>query len=84
MVAIGTPEEVAETPESYTGEWLRHVLGLKGKATGTAPTVAAVRAAKANGAAKPNGTSKVPARPATKAPTDPRHRGAATRRTATA
>ena len=33
VVAVGTPEEVAETPESYTGEWLRHVLGLKGKAT---------------------------------------------------
>jgi excinuclease ABC subunit A len=30
LVAIGTPEELAETPESYTGEWLRHILGLKG------------------------------------------------------
>ncbi len=58
VVAVGTPEEVAETPESYTGEWLRHVLGLKGKATATAATIAATRAAKANGAAKPNGTSK--------------------------
>ena len=33
IVATGTPEEVAETPESYTGELLRHVLGLKGTAT---------------------------------------------------
>jgi excinuclease ABC subunit A len=33
VVAMGTPEEIAETPESYTGEWLRHVLGLRGKAT---------------------------------------------------
>jgi excinuclease ABC subunit A len=61
LVAIGTPEEVAETPESYTGEWLRHVLGLKGKATATAPTVAAIRAAKANDAAQPTPAIKATA-----------------------
>jgi excinuclease ABC subunit A len=54
LVAIGTPEELAETPESYTGEWLRHILGLKGTATSTGrPTPAAERAAAANGAAQP-------------------------------
>jgi excinuclease ABC subunit A len=26
VVAEGTPEEVAEVPESYTGKWLQHVL----------------------------------------------------------
>lgn len=53
VVAIGTPEEIAETPESYTGEWLRHVLGLSGKATATEPTPAAVRGGKANGVPLP-------------------------------
>ena len=32
VVAIGTPEELAETGDSYTGEWLRHVLGRTGTA----------------------------------------------------
>ncbi len=60
VVAVGTPEELAETPESYTGEWLRHVLGLKGTAAGgTAAAIAALaRAAKANGATKPNGVTR--------------------------
>ncbi|HLT10553.1 MAG TPA: excinuclease ABC subunit UvrA [Micromonosporaceae bacterium] len=50
IVAMGTPEEVAETPQSYTGEWLRHVLGLRGKAAdGPIAKKVAARAAKANG-----------------------------------
>jgi excinuclease ABC subunit A len=54
VVAMGTPEEIAETPESFTGEWLRHVLGLRGKATsGSEPTEAAQRGIKANGADAP-------------------------------
>jgi excinuclease ABC subunit A len=53
VVAIGTPEELAETPESYTGEWLRHVLGLSGTATASGPTIAVQRAAQANNAARP-------------------------------
>jgi excinuclease ABC subunit A len=53
VVAMGTPEEIAETPESYTGEWLRHVLGLRGKATVNGQTEAALRGAKANGADAP-------------------------------
>jgi excinuclease ABC subunit A len=54
VVAIGTPEEVADTPESSTGEWLRHVIGLKGTASpGGAPGARALaRAAKANVGAK--------------------------------
>ena len=28
LVAAGTPEEVARTPASYTGRYLRHVLGM--------------------------------------------------------
>jgi excinuclease ABC subunit A len=62
VVAVGTPEELADTPESYTGEWLRHVLGLKGRATGGAGAARALaRAAKANGGAKSNGAVKADA-----------------------
>jgi excinuclease ABC subunit A len=57
LVAVGTPEELAETAESYTGEWLRHVLGLRGKATG-AGSVAVTRAGKANGVAAPGRAAK--------------------------
>src|SRR5688500_14600407 len=55
VVAVGTPEELAETPESYTGQWLRRVLGRTGDADDGA-TKATSRAAVANGAAKSNGT----------------------------
>jgi excinuclease ABC subunit A len=48
VVATGTPEEVAEVGESHTGEFLRPVLGLPGRA-GDRPAPAATRAAKANG-----------------------------------
>jgi excinuclease ABC subunit A len=34
VVAAGTPEELAEVPESFTGEFLRPVLGLTGEAAG--------------------------------------------------
>jgi excinuclease ABC subunit A len=51
VVAIGTPEEVAETPESHTGVWLRRVLGLPGEAKADGPTIAAQRAQQANGLA---------------------------------
>jgi len=60
-VAIGTPEEVAETPESHTGVWLRRVLGLPGEAKADGPTIAAQRAQRANGTAPPasvNGASR--------------------------
>jgi excinuclease ABC subunit A len=30
VLAVGTPEEVAEVPESYTGRFLRPLLGLEG------------------------------------------------------
>jgi excinuclease ABC subunit A len=49
VVATGTPEEIAETPESHTGQFLRPVLGLRGDAKGAAAAV--TRAAKANGTA---------------------------------
>ncbi|HTJ36049.1 MAG TPA: excinuclease ABC subunit UvrA [Dactylosporangium sp.] len=48
VVAAGTPEEVAELPESYTGQFLRHVLGLDGEPSGD--PAARDRAAEANGA----------------------------------
>jgi excinuclease ABC subunit A len=50
VVAVGTPEELAETPDSYTGQWLRRVLGLSGEADGG--TSATDRAATANGSDK--------------------------------
>ena len=50
LVAAGTPEELAETVGSYTGQFLRRVLGLSGEPSGS--TVALERAAKANGSAK--------------------------------
>ena len=48
VLATGTPEELAEVADSHTGEFLRPLLGLSGKAKGAAAAVA--RAAKANGA----------------------------------
>ncbi|GAA0804039.1 excinuclease ABC subunit UvrA [Spirilliplanes yamanashiensis] len=60
VLAAGTPEELAEVPDSHTGQYLRHVLGLTGAAAGSKTAVA--RAAKANGT-KPARASraKVPA-----------------------
>jgi excinuclease ABC subunit A len=49
VVAMGTPEEVAEQADSYTGQFLRHVLGLEGEALETGE--AARRAEIANGTA---------------------------------
>ncbi|MFD0783832.1 excinuclease ABC subunit UvrA [Micromonospora azadirachtae] len=63
VLATGTPEEVAEVPESHTGQFLRHVLKVDGEAKGAAAAIS--RAAKANGAkangAKARGSRKVPA-----------------------
>jgi excinuclease ABC subunit A len=68
VVAAGTPEEVAEIPESHTGGFLRQVLGFKGKPAGSA---ARARAEKSNGAGRAeraNGTAKAaPAKAASKA-----------------
>ncbi|MEU8073608.1 MULTISPECIES: excinuclease ABC subunit UvrA [unclassified Micromonospora] len=58
VLATGTPEEVAEVPESHTGEFLRPILKLDGKAKGA--KAATTRAAKANGSAKQR-ARKVPA-----------------------
>ncbi|ASW55946.1 excinuclease ABC subunit UvrA [Plantactinospora sp. KBS50] len=54
VLAAGTPEEVAEVPESHTGQYLRHILGLTGAPAG-APEATA-RAAKANGVPGSTGT----------------------------
>ncbi|WP_431936925.1 excinuclease ABC subunit UvrA [Micromonospora sp. RP3T] len=58
VLATGTPEEVAEVPESHTGEFLRPILKLAGYAKGA--KAATTRAAKANGATKSR-ARKVPA-----------------------
>ncbi|SDZ10316.1 excinuclease ABC subunit A [Micromonospora pattaloongensis] len=59
VIAAGTPEELAEVPESHTGRFLRPVLGLDGAGTGAAEaTSRAARAngTKAGGGPKANGT----------------------------
>ncbi|MFC0099595.1 excinuclease ABC subunit UvrA [Micromonospora marina] len=58
VLATGTPEEVAEVPESHTGQFLRPILKLDGEAKGA--KAATTRAAKANGSAKSR-PRKVPA-----------------------
>jgi len=50
VLATGTPEELAEVAESHTGQFLRPVLGLKGKPSAARGKAALARAAKANGA----------------------------------
>ncbi|GHJ52669.1 UvrABC system protein A [Nonomuraea sp. TT08I-71] len=59
VLATGTPEEVAEVPESHTGQFLRPILKLDGAAKGA--KAATTRAAKANGGAAKTRTRKVPA-----------------------
>ncbi|MFG2055947.1 excinuclease ABC subunit UvrA [Micromonospora sp. NPDC048930] len=59
VLATGTPEEVAEVPESHTGQFLRPMLKLDGAAKGAA--AATSRAAKANGATRSRSSRKVPA-----------------------
>ncbi|SCE92074.1 excinuclease ABC subunit A [Micromonospora viridifaciens] len=59
VLATGTPEEVAEVPESHTGQFLRPMLKLDGEAKGA--TAATTRAAKANGGGARSRTRKVPA-----------------------
>ncbi|MFF0655293.1 excinuclease ABC subunit UvrA [Micromonospora tulbaghiae] len=58
VIATGMPEEVAEVPESHTGQFLRPILKLDGEAKGA--KAATTRAAKANGSAKSR-SRKVPA-----------------------
>ncbi|HET8662015.1 MAG TPA: excinuclease ABC subunit UvrA [Micromonosporaceae bacterium] len=62
VVAVGTPEELAEIPESHTGAFLRHALGLDGEASGASPATA--RAKAANGTRRAAATRKRPARSA--------------------
>ncbi|MEV4756180.1 excinuclease ABC subunit UvrA [Micromonospora sp. NPDC049559] len=59
VLAAGTPEELAEVPESHTGQYLRPVLGLEGEGTGAAAATA--RAAKANGGNAKAGGAKASA-----------------------
>ncbi|HEX6076394.1 MAG TPA: excinuclease ABC subunit UvrA [Micromonosporaceae bacterium] len=49
VVAAGTPEEVAEVAESYTGQFLRQVLKLDGQAAGSGLAAARARTANGNG-----------------------------------
>ncbi|GAA2353444.1 excinuclease ABC subunit UvrA [Dactylosporangium salmoneum] len=65
VVAAGTPEEVAELPESYTGQFLRHALGLSGEASGD--PAARDRAAQSNGAKPAPAAKRTPKAVAAKA-----------------
>jgi excinuclease ABC subunit A len=60
VVAVGSPEELAETPESYTGQFLRQVLGLSGEPAGSDEAVE--RARRANGGAAKSAPKSAPAR----------------------
>lgn len=63
VLATGTPEEVAEVPDSHTGQFVRQVLKLDGEAKGAA--AATSRAARANGVkARANGARTRTARKA--------------------
>lgn len=50
VLATGTPEELADVADSHTGQFLRPMLGLKGKPSAAGAKAALARAAKANGA----------------------------------
>ena len=51
VVAAGAPEEIAEVPHSYTGQFLRQVLKLDDRAAGGGQAAARARAANGNGRA---------------------------------
>jgi excinuclease ABC subunit A len=59
VVAVGTPEELAEIRESYTGEWLGRVLGRGGKAAGSTGTRAPRRAGRASVVGPSGGDARV-------------------------
>ena len=82
VVAVGTPEELAATPSSFTGQFLRPVLGLSGAARDSGePTEAVARAERANGTAKAAGTGRAVARTVKRpSATAVRKRAAATER----
>ncbi len=63
VLAIGSPEEVAEVAESHTGIYLRHTLGLKGDGSGSMAAVD--RAEEAN---NPGAATLPPKKLAAKAP----------------
>jgi excinuclease ABC subunit A len=60
VVAVGSPEELAETPESYTGQFLRQVMGMSGKPAGSDEAVE--RARRANGGTAKSASKSAPAR----------------------
>jgi excinuclease ABC subunit A len=60
VVAVGSPEELAETPESYTGQFLRQVLGMSGEPAGSDEAVE--RARRANGGTAKSAPKSAPAR----------------------
>src|SRR5438067_7466540 len=58
IVAAGTPEELAEVPESFTGDFLRGPLGLTGAAKGGPAAVARADRANGNGGTRPAKTAR--------------------------
>jgi excinuclease ABC subunit A len=53
IIAEGTAQQVASTPGSYTGEWLRKLLESEGKWKGKVPLAAATAEAMAHAPAEP-------------------------------
>ncbi|MEN3303996.1 MAG: excinuclease subunit [Micromonosporaceae bacterium] len=56
VIATGTPEEIANTTESHTGQFLRRVFGLPDPVTEALPATG--RAAKVNGSSRARGAAK--------------------------
>jgi len=68
VIAVGSPEEMAEVPESHTGQFLRRTLRLDGEAIGSDVAVARALEANGGGAHAPSvAASKAANRPAAKA-----------------
>jgi excinuclease ABC subunit A len=57
VIAVGSPEEMAEVEASHTGQFLRHVLGLEGAPKGSDSAVARAHTANGGGAAPATSTS---------------------------
>jgi excinuclease ABC subunit A len=70
VIAVGSPEEMAEVPESHTGQFLRRTLHLDGEPVGS--EIAVARAHEANGGVLAVvKTSRTSGRTATKATRKP-------------
>jgi excinuclease ABC subunit A len=68
VIAVGSPEELAEVPGSYTGQFLRPVLGLAGAAAGGLDATARAEVANNGTVRRTTGTARGAAKSAVKRP----------------